>query len=381
MNATLFSADPLYLTLLSILGFMTFIQLWYYFRYYRKAAFHKEENKNSDNIAPPLSVIICARNEATNIQMFLPSVLEQDYPSFEVIVVNDCSADDTGIILEQMVKKYSNLRVSTILPDLNFSHSKKLPVLIGIKAAKNDLLVFIDADCAPVSDKWLSFVAKGYGSGAEIILGYGAYHSEKSILNKYIRYETMFIAMQYMGMTLAGKAYMGVGRNMAYRRSFFFEKGGFGPYNHIQSGDDDLFVNRNSTSSNTYAMLDQGSATISVPERTLKQWIRQKRRHYTTSQFYRPFDKFRLFLEPFSRVSYYGLMLFFLITLISWPVVAGLGLIRMITRAIILRKATHTFNEPGIFVFSLFFDILHPLFSSAIYLTNSRKAKGEKSWK
>lgn len=381
MYATLFSTDPLYITLLSILGFMTFIQLWYYFRYYRRAAFHKEGEKSNDNFAPPLSVIICARNEATNIQKFLPSVLEQDYPSYEVIVVNDCSQDETGNVLDQMMTEYSNLRVSTILPDLHFSHSKKLPVLIGIKAAKNDLLVFIDADCAPVSNRWLNSVAKGYNSGAQIILGYGGYLSEKGILNKYIRYETMFIAVQYMGMALAGKAYMGVGRNLAYRRSFFFEKGGFGPFNHIQSGDDDLFVNRNSTSANTYAMLDQGSATISVPEHTLKQWIRQKRRHYTTSQFYRFFDKFRLFLEPFSRTSYYGLMLFFLLTLISWPVVAVLGLTRMITRIIIFRKATHTFNEPGIFVFSLFFDILHPLFSTAIYLTNSRKAKGEKSWK
>lgn len=381
MNTTLFSTEPIYLTLLSLLGLMTFIQLFYYLRYYRRAAFHKEERESDNSNTNPLSVIICAKNEANNLQMFLPTVLEQDYPSFEVIVVNDCSEDETADLLDQMKKDYPHLRVSTIQPDLHFSHSKKLPMLIGIKAAANDNLVFIDADCKPVSDKWLSSVAKGYGNGADIVLGYGGYLAERGLLNKYIRYETMFIAMNYYGMALSGRTYMGVGRNLAYRRSFFFERGGFGPFNHIQSGDDDLFVNRNATSSNTYAMPGAHSATRSIPAHNLEQWLRQKQRHYTTAGFYKRADKLRLFLEPFSRVSYYGLLLFFLITLISWPVVAALALLRLITRIIVFRKSTRTFNEPGIFFFSLFFDILHPLFSSALYLTNSRKAKGEKSWK
>jgi len=381
MYATFFSTEPLQITLLSILGLMVFIQLFYYLKYYRRAAFHKEAKQSNDSSTPPLSVIICARNEALNIQNFLPSVLEQDYPSFEVIVVNDCSEDETEEVLDQFKKKYPHLRVSKIQQDLHFSHCKKLPMLIGIKAAKNDLLVFIDADGKPVSDKWLSSVAKGYNNGAEIIVGYGGFLREKGLLNKYIRYETMFIAMQYMGMAMKGRAHMGVGRNLAYRRSLFFEKDGFGPYNHIQSGDDDLFVNRNSTPTNTYIMMEQGSATISVPAHTFSQWVREKRRHYTTAHYYRFSDKIKLFLEPFSRVTYYGLLIYFLITLISWPVVAALAMLRMITRIEIFRKATRTFNESGIFVFSLIFDILHPLFSTVLYLTDRKKGKGDISWK
>ncbi len=381
MYASFFSSEPLHIALLSLLGLMTAIQLFYYFRYYRRAAYFKTEKKEDSNTTPPLSVIICARNEARNIRNFLPLVLEQNYPDFEVVVVNDCSEDETADILDLLKKENDKLRISTIQPDLHFSHSKKLPMLIGIKAARYDHLVFIDADCKPITENWLRSVAESYSEGYDIIAGYGGYLAEKGMLNKYIRFETMFIAMQYLGMAIAGRTYMAVGRNLAYRRSFFFDKGGFGPYNHVQSGDDDLFVNRNATSTNTGAIIGEESATISVPSHTFDQWARQKRRHYSTSKYYRFADKTRLFLEPFSRVSYYGLLLFFLITLISWPVVAAIALFRLITRAVIIKKATHTFNEQGIFFFSLFFDILHPLFSSVLYLTSSIKAKGEQTWK
>jgi poly-beta-1,6-N-acetyl-D-glucosamine synthase len=381
MYATLFSFEPLHITLLSLLGVMALIQLIYYFRFYRRVAFRKREKENSDSSLPPLSVIICARNEASNIESFLPSVLEQDYPSFEVLVINDGSEDETEEVLDLMQKKYKHLRVSKIQNDFQFSHSKKLPMLIGIKAAKNDLLVFTDADCKPVSDKWLASVAKGYSSGAEIIIGYGGYLPGKGLLNKYIRYETLFTGMQYLGMAIAGRPYMGVGRNLAYRRTFFFNNGAFGPFNHVQSGDDDLFVNRTATKKNTYALTGSETSTLSIPAKNYEAWIRQKRRHYTTAKYYRFTDKFRLFMEPFSRVSYYGLLIFFLITLISWPVVAGIGLLRLLTRSIIFNRGAETFNERGLFFFSLIFDILQPLVNTTLYITNRRQNRGNKSWK
>ena len=381
MYASLFSFEPLHITLLSLLGFMALIQLIYYFRFYRRAAYKKAEKESIAGTTPPLSVIICARNESSNIESFLPSVLEQDYPSFEVLVVNDCSEDDTDMVLDRMQKRYPHLRVSTIQNDLHFSHSKKLPMLIGIKAAKNELLVFTDADCKPASDKWLAGVARGYNSGAEIVMGYGGYMPEKGLLNKYIRYETFFTGMQFLGMALAGRPYMGVGRNLAYRKTFFFNNGAFGPYNHVQSGDDDLFVNRTATRKNTYTLIGSELSTLSIPAKNMEAWLRQKRRHYTTAKYYRFADKFRLFMEPFSRVSYYGLLIFFLITLISWPVVAGIGLLRLLTRSIIFKKGSNTFNEHGLFFFSLIFDILQPLVSAILYITNRRQNRGNRSWK
>ena len=204
---------------------------------------------------------------------------------------------------------------------------------------------------------------------------------EPGLLNDYIRYETMFTAMQYFGMAMAGVPYMGVGRNLAYRRSFFFEKGGFGPHNHIMSGDDDLFVNRNATPDNCSLMLSHDSFTLSVACQTTSEWIKQKRRHLTAAAWYKPADKFKLFLEPFSRVSWYGLLIAMLIMTASWPVVLFLALTRLVMRTLILRKAVATFNERQLWFISLFFDILAPFLTAILYLTTRKKGKGKETWK
>lgn len=376
------STDTIHLILLGLLFAMFVIQAWYWLGYYRRVASAKPVAPSPAVSLPPLSVVICARNEAENLSRFLPDVLNQDYPSYEVVVVNDCSEDSTYDVLGSFMKKYPHLKVSMIQKDPGFTHTKKLAMLIGIKAAKNDLLVFTDADCRPASPQWLRHVAAAAtGEKTDIVIGYGAYSQEKGLLNSYIRYETMFIALQYFGMAMAGKPYMGVGRNLAYRRTFFFGKGGFGPHNHIMSGDDDLFVNRNATADNCSLMLTHDSFTLSVPSKTIAEWIKQKRRHLTTAVHYKSQDKFRLFLEPFSRVTWYGLLITMLAMLVSWPVVAFLAVSRLVMRAVILSKAATVFNERRLWFVSLFFDIFAPFLTAFLYLTNRRKGKGRETWK
>jgi cellulose synthase/poly-beta-1,6-N-acetylglucosamine synthase-like glycosyltransferase len=376
------STDTTHLILLGLLVAAFIVQAWYWLHYYRRAAFAKPETANAKASLPPLSVVICARNEAENLRKFLPDVLKQDYPSYEVVVVNDCSEDGTDDILGSLMKQYPHLKVSMIQKDPGFTHTKKLAMPIGIKAAKNDLLVFTDADCRPASPRWLREVAAAAEKDkTDIVIGYGAYLPEKGLLNSYIRFETMFIAMQYYGMTMAGKPYMGVGRNLAYRKSFFFEKGGFGPHNHIMSGDDDLFVNRTATAENCSLMLSPDSFTFSVAAKSPLEWVKQKRRHLTAAAWYKNDDKLRLFLEPFSRVTWYGLLITMLVMLASWPVVVLLALARLVMRAVILRKASALFKEEQLWFISLFFDILAPFLTAFLYLSNRRKGKGRETWK
>jgi len=375
------STEPLHLILLGVFIIMAIIQGWYWLNYYRRAAYTGPEGPGSPEKLPPLSVVICARNEAENLAKFLPSVLEQDYPSYEVVVVNDCSEDNSDDVLGEMMKRYPHLRVSMIQKDPDFTHTKKLAMLIGIKAAQNDLLVFTDADCRPASPNWLRSIAAAASGDAEIIIGYGAYMPEKGLLNRYIRYETMFTAMQYFGMAMAGVPYMGVGRNLAYRKGYFFSRGGFGPHNHILSGDDDLFVNRNATADNCSLMLSHDSFTLSVAQDRLAAWAKQRRRHYTAAAWYRNKDKIRLFLEPFSRVVYYALLITLLVMLVSWPVVAVFAAARLVIRSAILIKASGRFNEPRLWFFSLFFDILAPFVSAFLFLTSRRKGKRRETWK
>jgi cellulose synthase/poly-beta-1,6-N-acetylglucosamine synthase-like glycosyltransferase len=216
-------SDNIFLPVLFILfGFTAAVQLFYYLWFY--LAVHMKRTGNTGTSLPPVSVIICARNEAVNLENFLPSILGQDYPDYEVIVVNDCSEDNSYDILGQLIGRYPHLRVSNVNKDPKFTHNKKFAQFIGIKAAKNEILVFTDADCKPESKKWLQEIASAFDDKTDFVLGYGGYIKSKGLLNRYLRYDCAMIAMQYFGMAIRGVPYMGVGRNLAYRRSLFLEK-------------------------------------------------------------------------------------------------------------------------------------------------------------
>ena len=355
------------------------IQLFYYLFFY--LAVYLKKPSATRKAAEPVSIIICARNEAENLDKYLPSVLEQDYPDYEVIVVNDCSEDNSYIILGKYLNKYPNLKVSTVNKDPKFTHNKKFAQFIGIKAAKNELLLFTDADCKPESDKWLSGMTSHFDENTNFVLGYGGYFKGKGLLNKYIRCDTITIAMQYLGMAIRGIPYMGVGRNLAYRRSVFFKNKGFGTHNHIISGDDDLLVNTISTGKNTSVELQTGSHTRSVPCARFNEWIVQKKRHLTTAPYYKSRDKFLLILEPGTRVLFYISFIVLLSFIFLWPWVLAIFTLRLIIQIIVFLLSQKKLNEPGLLGYLLFFDIFSPLMNSVIFISNTRSKSGINKWK
>jgi cellulose synthase/poly-beta-1,6-N-acetylglucosamine synthase-like glycosyltransferase len=145
--------NNLFLVVFYIFSFTAAIQLFYWLFFYLKVYLYKPPETKS--IKQPVSVIICARNEAENLRKFLPSILEQDYPDYEVIVVNDCSEDNSYDVLGNYQIKYPHLKISTINKDPKFTHNKRFAQFIGIKAAKNELILFTDADCHPESVRWI----------------------------------------------------------------------------------------------------------------------------------------------------------------------------------------------------------------------------------
>jgi poly-beta-1,6-N-acetyl-D-glucosamine synthase len=368
----------IFLVVFIIFSIAAAIQLFYYLFFYLSV--NKPNLKDTNISKQPVSVIICARDEADNLTKFLPSILEQDYPNFEVIVVNDCSEDNSDDILSKFQNQYHNLRVSTVNIDPIFSHNKKFAQFIGIKASKNEILLFTDADCKPESDKWIDGMSKHFNDKTFIVLGYGGYFPEKGILNKYIRYDTVSIAMQYLGMAIRGLPYMGVGRNLAYRRSFFFEKKGFGTHSNVPSGDDDLFVNSNATRENTRTELSHQTHTRSVPHSNIKYWIIQKQRHLTTAPFYKMRDKLLLLTEPLSRVIFYISLIVLLSFGYLWLYVLAIIGLRLITQTAVISLVQKKLNEAGLVLYSLIFDIFSPLINSIIFL-GSRKRSGKNKWK
>jgi len=355
------------------------IQLFYYLWFYLAPVIYKPTETKAK--VQPVSVIICARNEAENLRQFLPAILEQDYPDYEVIVVNDCSEDNSYEVLGSYLKKYPHLRVSNVNKDPQYTHNKKFAQFIGIKAAKNELLLFTDADCRPETAKWIEGMVSHFNEGTDIVLGYGGYLKETGLLNKYIRYESMVIAIQYLGMAIRGIPYMGVGRNLGYRRSSFFEKKGFGSHTHIISGDDDLFVNSNSDRNNTCVEYSPAVQTRSTPAKNFKEWFLQKKRHMTTAPHYKYRDKVLLVLEPVTRVVFYAAFIVLISSLFLWPYVLAIFGIRMTIQVVVLLLAQKRMNEPGVAGFSLIFDIFSPLVNGAVLLSNTIRRPGKNQWK
>ena len=375
------AVSPVILVIFVAFALSAAIQLFYNYWFYLRVSVKKGQESGRGKRKKPVSVIICARNEAANLEKNLPLVMEQDYPDFEVIVVNDCSEDETEEVLKIMEKRYPALRISTIHKDSSLRHSKKMALFIGIKAAKNELLLLTDADCYPESDKWIRSMTAGFSEDINFVVGYGGYLASSSLLNRYIRYDTAFIAMQYLGMAKAGVPYMGVGRNLAYRRSAFFDNRGFGPHLSLQSGDDDLFVNALARGKNCYAVIKPESFTRSVPSATWEQFSKQKMRHMSTSGLYRSSTKMLLMIEPFSRMIFYVTAAILISGLTLLPATLAIFGATFFSRIVVTGLALKTFREKDLFLFSPLFDILSPLINT-IFLIGSRANKRKNyEWK
>lgn len=302
------------------------IQFFYFVIVFGKLAFFNKILIPTTEKKEAVSVIICCKNELENLRKHLHLFLNQDYNNFEVVVINDCSTDDTKDFLEEQLEIYKHLKVVTVEPNETFWSNKKYALTLGIKAASYDNLLFSDADCKPNSDQWLKKMT-AYNFQKEIILGYSPYEKQAGLLNLMIRFETVCSAIQYLSWAIFSKPYMGVGRNLAYKKSLFFKNNGFVNHIKVRSGDDDLFVNETATISNTQIMIDPESFVLSIPKTKWKDWIYQKRRHITTSKYYKWTDKFKLSLFYFSQVVFYLLMIINLIFIYSNPIEIILSLI------------------------------------------------------
>lgn len=355
------------------------VQLFYYLYYYLAVHFYVPPVERTDK--QPVSVIICARNEKENLKKFLPDILEQDYPDYEVIVVNDCSEDNSYLILGNLLLQYPHLKISTVNKDPKFTHNKRFAQFIGIKAAKNEILLFTDADCRPESDRWIENMTSHFDNKTDIVLGYSGYMNRKGLLNKYIRYDCLTIAMQYLGMAIRGIPYMGVGRNLAYRRSMFFAKSGYGAHNHLISGDDDLFVNNNANRSNTAIEFNAGAHTRSVPSSGFMEWAIQKKRHLTTAPYYRLRDKIILSIEPLTRILFYTAAIVLLSYRIDWIWISAGLVIRFMVQVTVYNLIQKKLNEPGLLPYLLIFDIFSPVINGILFLSNTGGKSGRNRWR
>lgn len=348
----------------------TAVQVFYYTYFFCRIAFYKTKAKIKTQ-QHPVSVIICARDEDENLARNLPGVLVQAYTStYEVVAVNDNSLDDSKYILQELKKTFKSLNVVELTQEAVHISGKKYPLSIGIREAKHEVLLLTDADCVPASEHWVQKMQDGYTDNIEIVLGYGAYHKSKGLLNKLIRFETFHTAMQYLSYALAGIPYMGVGRNLSYRKSLFFRNKGFSSINHIPSGDDDLFINKSATKNNTAVVIDPDAVTLSIPKTTWSGWLRQKSRHYTTAKFYKPKHKFLLGLYFITQFIFYPLLVAAMIVY-DWRFVTAIFIIRFLLQGFVLYKSMKKMGEqdlwPWFIVLDMWMFFYYIIFAPALW--------------
>lgn len=331
------------------------IQLAYYWLVFSRFAFYRHK-PSPPAVDQPVSVVICARNEYLNLKKNLPVILQQDYPDYEVVVVNDSSDDDTWELLEDMAKIYPRLKPVNISQNLNFFTGKKFPLAIGIKSASYEILLLTDADCMPSGNTWIRNMAGRFIGKTDIVLGYSGYTPAKGLLNKVIRYETLWTAIQYLSLALLKIPYMGVGRNLAYKKSLFFSYKGFITHYNIPSGDDDLFINKAANSVNTTIETGPESLTHSTAKKRFSDWWLQKKRHLSTGKYYRFRHKFILGTFTVSQFVFFAAM----ITLIAlnFNIYAALALyiLRLASLLVVIKKSMINLQERNFLLLSPFAD-------------------------
>jgi glycosyltransferase involved in cell wall biosynthesis len=355
------------------------IQLYFYV--YLFGSYVNSKQIGPNKVLPPLSIIVCAKNEEENLKSLLPSLADQNYPELEIILIDDDSSDASLEIMRSFEKQnaLSNSSIRIIPITKGRSKGKKYALTQGILASKNEVLLFTDADCKPASNDWAQQMSQYFSNDISLILGYGPYKKiTGSFLNKLIRFETLLTAVQYFSCALKGKAYMGVGRNIAYKKEVFLKADGFEKHQHIKSGDDDLFVSQIATRYNTAICDDPKSFTYSQPEKTFGNWLWQKRRHITTSNHYSYYHKFLLGLFYLSQLSFYVLTFTAIIFQIHLAIILTLFLFRIIFWYYILNKSCSRLNEKDLIRLGPLYEISLIFIQLYIFLIN--KVSPPKYW-
>ena len=357
------------LILLFIFVLAVIVQLYYYGIIFSKLSGYKGKTASKNEL--PISVIICAKNEAKNLKALIPLLVEQDYPKFEIVLINDSSYDKTLKVMNKAKETYDNIKIVDVKEVDRFKSHKKYALTLGIKAASYDYLLFTDADCKPNSKHWISTMANQFSNNKHIVLGYGKYEKRKgSLLNALIRFETLLAATQYLSYALNNNPYMGVGRNMAYKKDLFFENNGFFNHMDVMSGDDDLLINSIATSTNTTISIEPDSFTTSIPANGLGKWIQQKRRHITTASYYKKGHKMTLAMFYISNITFLAIGATLLILWHQPILVATLILFRYLFQIITLGKIANKLEEKDIILLFPLLEILLVIVQFNIFIMN-----------
>lgn len=384
-NLSTFSLAEISVTGTSI-GLFLILQFYYLITYRRPLHMARKKRTPSGqspegaNHQPPVSIILYAKNDSTNLREHLPALLSQEYPEYEVIVVNDGSTDDTEEILKILEKEYKYLYHTYVSPDVRYVSRRKIALTLGIKAAKHDILLFTESTCQPASERWISSMISGYtGKNTDIVLGFCKYGSHKGLEQKLIAYDNLLAGIRFLSYALSGSPYTGKGSNLSYRKELFFRHKGFSQSLNLHAGDDDLFVNETATNENTTVVYSPESLTEMSKIEKFATWKEMKASRAATARYYKgsAISFFRLESLSFFLFIASAIASIVLGLLGNWLVstLAGvLLLVRFVTKAVIFHKSAHILGQK-LSTGSLFIlEFIQPIVNTYIHIYRIRRS-------
>lgn len=364
-----------------MLAAMIYLCLYYGLYHFRVGRWGlKKEGQVPQGDLPPVSVVLTARNDAAWLKENLVYLLEQDYPDFEVVVVNYLSTDDTEFVLKLLKDYYPHLKVVPFKEDVNLFQGKKYPLSIGIKSAKNDILMLADPDCTPKNLLWLKGMVRGYREqGTQVVLGYCGVKRTKTLLGMLQQYDSLAYGAQYLGSALLGHPYTGSGRNLSYRRSFFFSQGAFISHYDVADGSDDLFVYQNATRKNTAVCIDSDACLTAEPRKRFYQWHDERRHRVATRNRHSFWGRLRESLPAWTNVVFYAAAVLLLLRgTLPWVAVAAAAVLKWAWQIVCFSRLTKRFEGGYIHFAAPLFEIYFIIANTILILLplpNNRKFK------
>lgn len=388
MSEKLFTFSTLELFLAGITVVLFIIQILYHLVTYarplraaKKA--DREERVTTDREAVPVSVIVYAHGEPENLRKNLPALLTQDYPDYEVIVVNDGSDADSEDILKLFSNEYKHLYYTYVPVDTHYLSHKKLALTMGIKAARHDILLFTEADCRPLGNKWIKTMESAYNRETEIVLGFCAYRHTEGLLHKLIAYDNLKGGLQMLSSALARHPFTGNGRNLSYRKELFFAHKGYSKSLNLHAGADDLFINEAATDANTMVQYKADSITEMEKIEDIGIWKEMKVSRAATQRYYKGTSLAFYRMENYSSLLFIAATIATFVTGIfgNWllSVLASLLLLlRFTTKAVVLRKAALLLQQKPLTTWMPILEIVQPAYN--IYVHIYRLFKGKRDF-